>query len=168
MYASVVKNSNAKIEAKIDTKSDNKSEAKIDNTDDIDDYEEDTESDVSYESNEELYEDASVEAKRMLINTIVSQCVYKRAKGIQALNDLDGDLVYMSPNSFSKLSYFQELPESFKVNGWTFYTQKMLSYLGDISRELQNHCKRGWFSLYVKENYDGKLCCNVTAKKNRM
>ena len=104
----------------------------------------------------------------MLINTIISQCVYKRAKGIQALKDLDGDLVYMSPNSFVKLSYFQELPESYQVNGWTFYTQKMMTYLGDISRELQNHCKRGWFSMYVKENYDGKLCCNVTVKKNRM
>ena len=133
----------------------------------VDAYQDDDIDAESVESVHSMCPDARDHSKSQLVSLVVSQCRYNQLTGVDALRELNDALQYMTSREKVHLSRYHALPDSFESDGWTFYTPNLLKYVGDISRELQFYCPRGWFSVYVTQNKDDKLCCNISVNKRR-
>ncbi len=118
------------------------------------------------------YQHARSLANYQLVAAIVAQCSFgkhpKKQFGKEALESWDDTLAYVSSHEKFRLTHFQALPSEFVVNGFTFHTERMVSYVKyALCDALQKHCSRGWFSVFVTQTDDGSSCVNVTVRRRR-
>jgi len=114
------------------------------------------------------YQKARSLANYQLVAAIVTQCSFGKQYGKDALVSLDDTLAYVTPQSKFRLTNFQALPSEFVVNGFTFHTERMVSYVKHaLCEALQRYCSRGWFSVFVTQTDDGSSCVNVTVSRRR-
>jgi hypothetical protein len=116
---------------------------------------------------EERYRQAKQVAFKKFMDDFVNTCEFEKKKGVAALSAVDDTLHYLTPDTRIKLTHFQPIEYTIESDRWTFATVDFLQKKTEMTKVLQQHCARGWFTLYVTEDYDGKVCCNVTVSKRR-
>lgn len=117
---------------------------------------------------ETTYHQAKSLANYQLVAAILAQCSFGKQFGKEALESLDDTLAYVSSHEKFRLTHFQALPSEFVVNGFTFHTERMVSYVKyALCKALQKHCGRGWFSVFVTQTDDGSSCVNVSVSRRR-
>ena len=117
---------------------------------------------------EDRYREAKKNAFKECTAMILSMCRYKEEFGAKALSNVDDELHYLTPDTRIKLTHFQPFAAmTIQRDGWSFSVTNFLKQKTEITKVLSNYCNRGWFNLYVCEDHDGKVCCNVTVSKRR-
>ena len=97
-------------------------------------------------------------------NSIVRKVVKKTSSGMDALEAV-GDLIESAPQQKFWLMKSQVLPPFISIYDFSFGTKHLLSYLGDISKKLNNLCKNGWFFIKIED--DGEIRCSISVKLAR-
>lgn len=126
----------------------------------------------SKSAQETPYQQARALANYQLVSAILAQCSFgqhrKKQFGKEALESLDDTLAYVSSHEKFRLTHFQALPSTFVVNGFTFHTDRMVSFVKyALCDALQKHCSRGWFSVFVTQTEEGASCVNVSVTRRR-
>jgi hypothetical protein len=123
---------------------------------------------TSKSAQETPYQKARALANYQLVSAILAQCSFGKQFGKEALESLDDTLAYVSSHEKFRLTHFQALPSTFVVNGFTFHTDRMVSFVKYALRDaLQKHCSRGWFSVFVTQTEEGDSCVNVSVTRRR-
>jgi len=116
---------------------------------------------------EERYIKSKKEAISLLATKLIEQCQYKREYGIKALSLMDDELHYLTPKTRIRATYYQPLDSTIKSGDWDFSTRQLLLQKKELIHYLEKYCTRGWFILYVCEDSEGKVCCNVSVSKQQ-
>ena len=116
---------------------------------------------------EEKYTKSKQEAISILANKIIDQCFYKRESGVKALALMNDELHYLTPKTRISATYYQPLDSTIKCGNWYFSVRQLMLQKKQFVQYLQRHCTRGWFSLYVCDDKEGKVCCNVSVSKRQ-
>jgi len=94
-------------------------------------------------------------------NSTVRKVVKKTSSGLDALEDV-GQLMDSAPRQKFWLMNSQVLPPFISIYDFSFGTKHLLSYVGDISKKLNNLCKNGWFFIKIED--DGEIRCSISVK----